>query len=239
MAYKQLYVRAAWGARAETPKELAARFLRMIDALEEIDPAFSNWACHYRHPKNFEWLRDRFAEEIAANAVRDGQGTPLPELGYLFGAYSRDEPEGRSFIIDCHAGATFKQPFANETTLSTFGSGNPDPDVVNYRTIRAALLAITGAWEPVKTAAFSNQLFELNRRATYFPMVWIQYLCPWLAQKFSPPSTALVEPLPNGGLLMSAATENFDVKNPKHLAVARDMAAAMAPLDKLFWSSEA
>jgi len=71
MAHIQHFIRGNWEARAETPEELAARFLRMIDALEEIDPAFSLWACDYRHPRNFELLRDRFAEEIAANVVRD------------------------------------------------------------------------------------------------------------------------------------------------------------------------
>ncbi|HYA79629.1 MAG TPA: hypothetical protein VED87_01705, partial [Methylocystis sp.] len=59
----------------------------------------------------------------------------------------------------------------------------------------------------------------------------------WLAQKIAPPTTALVERLPGGGLLMTAATETFDVNNPNHMAVADDMAAAMAPLDRLPWPS--
>jgi len=77
-----------------------------------------------------------------------------------------------------------------------------------------------------------------SREAKYFREAWIQYLCPWLAEKITPPSTVLVEHLPNGGLLMSATTETFDVDNPKHLAAARDMAAAMAPLNALPWPSK-
>ena len=35
---KDYYIRASWEAR-QTPDELAGRFLRMIDALKEIDPS--------------------------------------------------------------------------------------------------------------------------------------------------------------------------------------------------------
>ena len=45
------------------------------------------------------------------------------------------------------------------------------------------------------------------------------------------------EHLPNGGLLMSATTESFDVDNPAHFKAAQDMAAAMAPLNDLRWPS--
>jgi hypothetical protein len=65
----------------------------------------------------------------------------------------------------------------------------------------------------------------------------IQYLCPWLAQEITPSSTVLSEHLPNGGLLMTATMETFDVDNPAHLAAARDMAGAMAPLNALPWPS--
>ncbi len=37
---------------------------------------------------------------------------------------------------------------------------------------------------------------------------------------------------------MSATIETFDVDNAKHLAVATDMASAMAPLDRLPWPSK-
>jgi Immunity protein 52 len=230
----QLYIRGGWQARAETPEEIAGRFLRMIDAFKEIHPVFALWACNYRRPRDFETLRDRLAEEIAANATKDSWGRRMDRLGYSFGAYTRDTPDGRSFIVECHAGASSERPFPNDVTLATFGSRNPDPEILDYRIIRSALLAIVEAWEPVKVAAFSNQLFRLNRNATYFPKAWIHYLCPRLAQKIAPPETALVEVLPNGGLLMSAAAETFDTHNPKHLVAAAAMAATLAPLDRLF-----
>ncbi len=236
---KDYYIRASWEARAETPDELASRFLRMIDALKEIDPAFGLWACGKKRPKKFEMVRDRYAEEIAAGLSRSDWGEPTPVYGYWFAAVTRDVPRDRYFVVSCNAGQTVPESFPNAVTLTTSSSKlGPDPNVVSYRVFRPALLAIVDAWEPVRVGAYSQQLIQLNENASYFPAAWIQYLNPWLAQKITPPSTVLSEHLPNGGLLMSATTETFDVDNPAHLAAAQDMATAMAPLNELPWPSQ-
>ena len=236
---KDYYIRGSWEARAETPDELAARFLRMINSLKEIDPAFSLWTCGKKRPKKFELVRDRYAEEIAAGLSRSDWGEPTPIYGYSFAAVTRDVPRERYFVVTCHAGGTVDTPFPNAVTLTTSSFKlRPDPNVVNYRVFRPALLAIVAAWNPVRAGAYSQQLIQLNESASRFPAAWIQYLCPWLAEKITPPSTVLSEHLPNGGLLMSATTETFDINNPAHLKAAQDMAAAMAPLDLLPWPSQ-
>jgi Immunity protein 52 len=238
---KDYYIRASWEARAETPNELASRFLRMIDSLKEINPAvFSLWTCGARRPQKFETVRDRYAEEIAAGVMRDDWGEPTPVYGYWFGAFTRDTPDNRSFAVRCNAGGTVKESFPNAVTFETSSLANlePDPAVVSHRVFRSAMLAIVDAWAPVRGSAYSRKLIQLNDSASDFPAAWIQYLSPWLAQKITPPSTVLSEHLPNGGLLMSATTETFDINNPAHLKAAQDMAAAMAPLDLLPWPSQ-
>jgi hypothetical protein len=237
---RDYYIRGSWEGRAETPDELASRFLRMIDAFKEIDPVFSLWTCGARRPTKFEMVRDRYAEEIAAGLARSDWGEPTPVYGYWFGIRTRDTPDDCTFVIRCNAGGTVKESFPNAVTLETSSLANlePDPAVVSHRVFRSALLAIVDAWDPVRVGAYSRKLIQLNDSASDFPAAWIQYLSPWLAQKITPPSTVLVEYLPNGGLLMSATTETFDVDNPAHLSAARDMAAAMAPLNALPWPSE-
>ncbi|WP_162009733.1 Imm52 family immunity protein [Methylocystis heyeri] len=237
---KDFFIGADWEARAETPEALAARFLRMIDSLKEIDPVFSLWTCGTQRPENLEEARDRYAAEIAAGIMRDDWKEPIPEMGYLFGAFTRNTPEARAFDVTCRAGSYVKEVFGNSVTLSTdveIGS-RPDADVVSHRIFRAALLAVVDAWDPVMANATSHPLVEATESDSYFAPAWIQYLCPWLAEKITPPSTVLAERLPNGGLLMSATTETFDVDNPAHMAAARDMAKAMAPLDRLPWPSK-
>jgi len=236
---KEYYIQASWEGRAETPDELAPRFLRMMDAFAQIDPVFARWTCGAKRRKNFEMVRDRYASEIAAGIELDDWGEPTPVCGYWFGAITRDTPRNRSFAVLCNAGATLKSAFPNHLSFSTsfLADPQPDADVISYRVFRPALLAIVDAWDPVRTGAYSQQLIQLNESASCFPAAWIQYLCPWLAEKITPPPTVLSERLPNGGLLMTATTETFDVDNPAHLKAAQDMAAAMAPLNALPWPS--
>jgi hypothetical protein len=237
---KNYSVRCDWEQRAEAPDEIATRFLRMIDALKAIHPAFGLWTCGVKRPEKFEEVRGRFAQEIAAKIVRDDWREPTPAYGYSFGAHTRDTPKDRSFYVSCNAGAIVESTFANSVTLATDAAtgSRPDSDVVGYRLFRPALLAIIDAWEPVRGRATSHPLIRSYTGDSFFPPAWIQYLCPWLAEKITPPSTVLSEHLPNGGLLMSATTETFDVDNSAHLKAAQDMAAAMAPLDLLPWPSQ-
>jgi len=234
------YIRAEWEARPETPEAIAARCLRTFDSLTEIDPLFALWTCGVTDPIDLETVRDHYAEEVRAGVSRDDWREPEPECGYWCGGYTRNKPESRTFVLRCHAGSTIKTDFPNDATLETcsFGGTEPDPDVVTHRIFRIAMLAIVAAWEPVKAGAYSDHLIQLEERDTYFPRPWIQYLCPWLARRIAPPASAHVERLPDGGLLMSATTDTFDVGNPKHMSVAGDIAAAMAPLDRLPWPSE-
>jgi Immunity protein 52 len=238
---KDFLVRGSWEARAETPEELAVRFLRMIDSLKQIGPIFSHWTCGWNDREtSFELVRDRFSQKIAADISTDDWGEPMLIDGYWFGAYTRDQPSGRNFAIRCHAGSAVNAVLPNKIVFKTssFMKAVPDPDVVTYRIFRSALLAIADAWDPVELGAYSGMLIQMNPDSSHiFLKAWIQYLCPWLAQKITPPTTALVERLPGGGLLMNATTDTFDVNNQKHMAVAEDMAAAMAPLDRLPWPS--
>ena len=232
------YIQASWEARAEAPDELAARFLHLIDSLKQIDPVFSLWTCGAKRPKKFETVRDHYAQEIAAGVTTDDWGEPEPFDGYWFGAITRDTPKNRSFAIRCRAGSTVQRPFTNFMTFTTSSLASPDLDLISYRLFRSVVLAIVEAWDPVRAAAYSDELNAVTGSKLLFREAWIQYLCPWLARKIIPPSSAFVEHLPTGGLLMSATTETFKVDNPNHLAAARDMAAAMEPLNRLPWPSE-
>ena len=96
------------------------------------------------------------------------------------------------------------------------------------------------AWEPVCAKSYPDPLIASVPGGIYFHQTWIQYLCPWLASLVTPlPAPVLVEHLPNGGLLMSATAETFDIENPSHMAAARSIAAAIAPLNDLPWAERA
>ncbi|MGH6845994.1 MAG: Imm52 family immunity protein [Methylocella sp.] len=233
-------IRSYWERRAETPDALAARFVRTIDSLQEIDPVFALWTCGSRWPKKFETMRDRYAEEVAAGLVKSDWGNPLPIYGHSFGALTRGKARDHSFSLRVHAGSTYPKPFPNDIMFLTNHGSILDPASVTYEIYKLALLAVVEAWDPVCAMSYPDALFKLVHENTCFRASWIQYLCPWLASLVTPPpAPVIVERLANGGLLMSATTQTFDVENPAHMAAAREIAAAIAPLNALPWAERA
>lgn len=241
LVYGQGYnIHAYWERRAETPDPLAARFVRMIDRLREIDPIFALWTGGSRRSKKFETVRDHYAEEVAKCVVKDDWGVPEPIWGYSFGALTRGRARERSFSVLVHAGSTYPKPFPNDALFRTSSGSIPDSSVITYNFFKRALLAMTEAWDPVCCTAYSDALIKLVPGGIYFHEAWIQYLCPWLVSLVTlPPAPVIVERLPNGGLLMSATTQTFDVENPAHMVAARAIAAAIAPLNALPWAERA
>ncbi len=57
------------------------------------------------------------------------------------------------------------------------------------------------------------------------------YVHPSLVHRVAPPDIPVVEPTPDGGLLLAATTDTFSADNPAHLEAARRIAAATAHLD--------
>ena len=207
-------INANWERRAETPDALAARFVRTIDRLQEIDPVLALWTCGKSRPRRFETLRDRYAEEVAEGLTKDDWGVPEPINGYWFGALTRGQVRHRSFSVRIHAGSTYPAPFPNDVLFRTSMGFIPDPSVITYDIFKLALLAMADAWDPVRCAAYSDALPKPGPGGICFRESWIQYLCPWLASLVTPPpAPVMVERLPDGGLLMSATAETFDIEN--------------------------
>jgi hypothetical protein len=67
---------------------------------------------------------------------------------------------------------------------------------------------------------------------------WITYLAAPFAAKIVPPRSAKCEAA-NGGLMMVATEETFQVDNPAHMSVASEIDAALAPINVLPWPPDA
>lgn len=229
----QFYIRACWGAREETPAELADRFVRLIDRLTSIDPAFALWTSGAKGPKKFETIRDQYADVVRACMSRDELGE-VPIEGYQFFAITRGQPQSRSFSVGASAGAYLPTSRnQNSLTFETSDLAVPDPSSVTYSLFRAALLAIIDIWKPDDCLVMSPQLFDFIDLDRHFRDPWMQYLSKPFADLITPPSNVHVERFSDGGLLMTATTDTFNVDNPAHLAGARAIGAATLPLEKL------
>jgi hypothetical protein len=223
------FITASWGPRAETPNKLAARFFQMIDRLKPSDPALDRWT--YDRKTDLQAKRGDFSAYIASKIERDDYGGINSNSGYWFGARSPDNvaPE-RRFSIQCHAGKSIGEDFVNHVIIKQDTWVQPAVELHSYSIFRLALLAIAEAWEPTTIEANCGWLVQRKTYNPHFRPAWMRYLCPALAREAKPPACAIVEHLPNGGLLLSATEQTFDVDNPQHVAAAEAIASALAGL---------
>ena len=231
------FITAYWGPRAQTPAELAKRFFRMIDSFRRIDPIFSPWV--YGRNTELETLRGDFAESIAKNIQRDDFGEVTPDGGYWFHAGTEGQPRDRRFSVFCHVGMNLSGVTRNTVILK--GSA-----LVNPRRRRTATRSFTRRSSPSsmhgrRTRSRRIAAGSLLGRKLIFRSV--RHGCAIFAPN-SPggpcrPPSASAEHLPNGGLLVLATKDTFDVDNPRHVAGAEEIAAALAKLDHPRKSSEA
>jgi hypothetical protein len=62
---------------------------------------------------------------------------------------------------------------------------------------------------------------------------WITYLCPSFTQLITPPTSAIVEPVSNGGMLMLVTEGQFDSEDPAHVAVSDAIQTCLEPAQKV------
>jgi len=231
-----------WGPRRETPEALALRFNGLIDNLRFLHPAFDNWIWHgaNKKPISFVAVRDDLAEKIDAAVMRHEDGDPNPILGYSFSVLNSLRTNPKSLRVGVHAGSWRNYSvWANTAQIETAFRMEPDPTIVAYPTFKAALIEFVEALEMTFCIALPDDLMKVWPEGPQFHFGWMNYVAPRFAPLIKPPQNAIVEYRPNGGLLMSATNETFITANPQHLAVAREIEAALAPLNALPWPPDA
>jgi hypothetical protein len=114
---------------------------------------------------------------------------------------------------------------------------------INFPVVKAALLALALNWDATWCSAYPSDVMQFwpkpGRGQPMFRLAWISYLSPRFAPMVTPPPSAIVERTEAGGLVMSATAERFETANPAHLAAARDIFAALAPVNALPWPPDA
>jgi hypothetical protein len=242
------YVRSEWQGRTETPISIGAKFVRTLDALSNIDPILADWTIS--DARNMSLLslaaaRSRMAAIIENNIARDDFDEPSPVYGYHAHARAGSFKDPRSLKFTVHAGGK-----RGGDTMLKFGEYDVAPDVaiVTYPLFKAALVAINSVWSAPWACAqvyrsgtiavpidFGGaQAFRLDSVPqvpgdptfpdTTFHIPWIAYLSSEVANGLKLTPEILTERTPDGGLLMSAATERLDPTNPDHLRRARILA---------------
>ena len=232
-----------WGRRRETPAALALRWIALVNRLQAIDPSLSTWF-HWDdalgRPVTFEPTPEAQIARIRSAIGTTIDGRLVPEAGVQISNVSGPDPRSRSLRISMFAGND-NIYHDNHAEISTDPFAIPDADIVSYRTFRIAILALAEVFDVTQAVASPDDLTDLGpsgRPKGSMPLAWISYVAPRFAHLVTPPPRALVEQRPDGGLLMAATAETFRTDDPAHLAVARDIEAALAPFNALPWTAE-
>jgi len=230
--YPEYKIHASWGPRVETPEAIAGRFLACTDRLKQIHPAYDNWIFILnRKPRKYDALRETLGAAVAANIDRAEDGTPTPIYGYWASVVNsrKSGPRSLSDIVTAGSG------LSNSAKIQTGYRVVPDPTIIAYPTFKAALLALAESFDVAYCSAYPQQIIDLWSEDINFDIAWMNYLAPRFAPLVTPPPSAIVERTPGGALLMAAADTTFSMDNPAHLAVARKINAALAPINALPW----
>ena len=202
----------------------------MIERLRAVHPVFSHWydreTCLDSSVASFEHVLTR----IEAGVYRDQEGNPTPDLGYIWhGRNTSNDGWGPRYLSAMASAGGDQRSFFNSLSLQTDPFHVAAPDIVACETIRGALLVIAESFEADEAIAYPASLIDhwpdVAADAPRLRLAWISYVAPKFTHLVVPPATAIVERRPDGGLLMAATKETFQVDDPAHLAVARDILA--------------
>ena len=229
-----------WGPRADTPEALAPRFLRTLDELSAIDPAFSRWLIG--HERGIDLAPLSLAEVI--KYIADGGEEGVPSEGYYFLATSRTKPRSRCFILDFHVGCTSQaELLINRVSIETLPLCEENTSLITLAVLKPALLVLASLWQPmwcnIGPWGLNDYKFRPDPPRPWFGPAWVTYLSPRFAPLVTPPPSVIAEHLPDGALLMIATEDRFDTDNPDHLAAALDIQSALAPINALPWPPDA
>jgi len=254
------FVRGQWAGPAdEKPAVIGAKFLRTLDSLSSIDPLFSDWQINRNwkitedeHPRlvPLDTARNRMVDIVEKGVAHDDFGKPTPGYGY-------------KTLAVAGARGPRKVAFAARTGLQifelSFGEHNiaSDLTIVTYPLFKAALLAITAAWDAQWSYAQAdrNEFVEVPVNfapgvpgfridaapqvpgdptfpKSIFHVPWIIYLSAQRAAGITLAPEILTERTPDDGLVMSATTDRLNPMNPEHARRARILAETMIACTK-------
>ena len=237
----QYNIQSYWGPRGETPEVIAARYIKMVESFEKIDPVFTPW--FFLGAKDlmpFDQARAKLPA-LMAKGTDDEWG---PAEGYRVGGTNSRKFHPRSLDLSGQAGSRMPPiGYGNSIHLETVSPRDhpTDATIVTYDIFQGAMMAIIEAWDVTWCAAYPTDLMDFwphPGSGHHFRLAWMTYVSPRFAPLIRPPQGIETQSTAEGGILMVATRDRFEVTNPAHMAAARAIDDAMAPLNALPWPPE-
>jgi len=238
-------MKAFWGARVESPSDLAKTFLDTLKAIVPLNACLGSWnwtdVPEYwetegqRGTYPFEDISPDLEAAIVRNMGTEDDGMPDPFDGYLMIVETNPaHPESNAVLsVNASHGAGGGSPATAFVNHASFTLGlRPDPSLVSYDLLRSIFLVLNETWQATWGWASPGDL-PIKGDGRPVHLAWMSYVSPHFAPMMTPPPSAVVERRPNGGLFLAATRDVFETANPAHLAVAREIEAALQPLNRI------
>jgi hypothetical protein len=233
-------INSEWPGKSEPAQVVGSKFLRTLDALEKIEPAFRDWESSDQlggsDPYSIKSVRSRISDWVSAHPPSTEESAPWESgVGCWVYAVSHSEPcpgPSRQAVFHVRAGSIFR----NDNHFEVGSSFRPpDLALVTFPLYKAALLTMISLW-PAPWACARCSIWgedpptlpgEPPFPYSGFQMPWIAYLDADRARTANIPSTVATERTPDDGLLMIASQTRFDPTNSEHMRASRLIAQTM------------
>jgi hypothetical protein len=232
-------ISSSWDIRKEGPAEIGAKMLESLDALSAISPYFHPWwlADLAGEPTEtvfpLEAMRSRMTEVVERGVMTDDSGYPTPIGGYAVSASNTEWSSPLSVGLRVHAGDSYGPLPGSGAVFGTAYNQVPDSAIIAYPVFKSVLKTLASIWNVAYAEAYSSDLSAHWNKpySLRFDLSWMTYLSAPLAHQIVPPTDILIERIDDGGLLLIATEETFDVADSQHMAAARRIRDALAPLN--------
>ena len=240
-------IEARWEARQEPVRDSAVRVLRMLRTLGHCRPGFDRWTqgAWTRREANVPFSTlplqvGPMMNRLEAERVGVRKGRPFLSSNHSFSASNMafGRPVHLSGSIDWSE--TISE-MPNHVALALRYETEVERQKFSVDLIKAVLLALVDAWEPAIGRIDPPGLWTPRRDGAGRPVLarfragWMTYLAPPFARQIQPPSGAVIESLLDGGMLILATGERFEIENAGHRAIYDAIQAAMTPLNDMAW----
>ncbi|MGD0190236.1 MAG: Imm52 family immunity protein [Rhizomicrobium sp.] len=222
----------------QTPAEIGRKFLETLDALSQVDRHFDAWQILDDEKETsipLERVRADISQIVERGASKGDDGEPEPQMGYRVRAVNRfvnSDTDPFSVEVGMHAGGNAGT--TQSISFSTEYGQIPAPSIVAFPVVKTVLLAFVNIWNSRNGSAYSRDLMDRWDDPRFkFELYWLTYLDVTLATQITVPPDVCMERTADGGILLIATEETFNTANPDHMAAARRIRDAMAPLNDL------
>lgn len=245
--YKDYLVKASWRAAPHGLEGVADLFTRQMMALGALHPKLREW--FYINPAPEKYILDQDLDDVRpfvdlsheellrlivdySGLVHDEKEASEADFFICADNGLRCTREGAGLVM---SGSRSSRPWEcpYEMVFQTQRTIDPEQSLIAYPLMYGIVGSFIDLCRPDFVQARPQKLLQVLGPAPPFHPGWIVALPPKYAEQIVEPLTSYNERRADGYLIMSATKETFDADNPEHIARARDIGNAIAPLNEV------